>query len=99
VSDPLIFLCRAGDLTQPSKVALRKAGVIVVESKSPGQCSLLKINTTLSGDQITAASLKALASHRAWQDDGKINSIGKAQSTFVQAMNEIMNPPAKAEGK
>jgi hypothetical protein len=103
---PLIFLCRTGDLSQPSKVALRKAGVLVVESKTPELCTLMSSMTKLSGDQISAAALKALCSHRAWTDSNQINTIGRAQSVFVQAMSDILNPPspkteaaiAKAQG-
>jgi hypothetical protein len=85
-SDPLIFLCKAGSITQPSKVALRKTGVIVVESTDVEQCKLLQPRLELRGDEITRAAIVSLAKFRAYSDDNKINAVGRAQEEFVKLL-------------
>lgn len=93
MNDPLIFLCKTGTITQPSKVALRKAGVIVVEAEYPADCSLMKTTMKLDGNQITGAALKALAHYRPHDDANRINVVGLAHAEFVKAISEAFNPP------
>lgn len=66
-----VFLCRKGALTQPSKVALRKGGVIVVEVENPDDCRFIKASEALSGDDMLWAAMDALRHNFGYGSEGK----------------------------
>lgn len=55
-----IFVCPFGSIDKASKSALRKAGVVVVETREPERCKFIRANQTLSADDMTWAALSAL---------------------------------------
>lgn len=96
MNDPLIFICKRGSITQPSKIDLRKAGVIVVEVDHPADCQLKRGDVSLSVDALLPPAMAALASRRGWADSGLITDLGRAKDTFVDHLNAVIQKNAEA---
>lgn len=55
-----VFLCETGQLTNASKTALRKAGVVVVEVADPSKCQFIRASEVVSHSDMIWAALDAL---------------------------------------
>lgn len=55
-----VFLCQTGQLTGPSKSALRKAGVVVVEVEDPSKCQFIRAGETIPTSDMLWAAVEAL---------------------------------------
>lgn len=59
-----VFLCEKGQLTDPAKHDLRKAGIVVAEVADITKARFIRASETVSGDDMLWAALAAL------QDNG-----------------------------
>lgn len=66
-----VFLCQTGQLTNPSKAALRKAGVVVVEVEDPSKCQFIRASEAVSGDDMLWAAMDALKRDFGYANEGR----------------------------
>lgn len=55
-----VFLAQKGQLTDPSKSALRKAGIVVVEVEDPSKCKFIRSTETVSENAMMMAAFEAV---------------------------------------
>lgn len=77
-----VFICPKGAITQPSKVALRKAGIVVVEADDPDRCTFIRASEVLSADDMLWAALSALNVKDGFGSDGKAQREALAKRLF-----------------
>lgn len=81
-----VFLCEKGQLTDASKGALRKAGVVVVEVVDPSKCQFIRSSETIPHDQMMWAAIDALNTQ--WGD--KAATAIAQRERFVKNIGDIV---------
>ena len=93
-TEPVFFIVKRGSLTQPSKVDLRKAGVVVVEVESMADYVMkrgpaLEMQTT----QLLHAAVSSMASHASATTTGQlITAAGLIKGDFINKLAKILEP-------
>jgi len=80
-----IFVAEVGQLTNPSKTALRRAGVAVVEVGDITKCQFMRASEVISGNDLSWAALAALN-----HDGGYGNTGGVQRRQFVENVAAVV---------
>ena len=81
-----ILIVKPKTLNAADKAALRKAGVVVVESANPEDVKLIQAQQEMPASAITLAALKGLRSANDWNSSSQL---------FVRLMAEYMEQAMK----
>jgi hypothetical protein len=91
-----VFLCETGQLTQPSKVALRKAGIVVAEVADINKALLIRLSEIVGADDMLWAALDALNSDAGGYGDGANKQREKLAANLLAVLLQHRKPTEPA---
>jgi hypothetical protein len=80
-----VFLCEKGQLTDPAKHDLRKAGIVVAEVNDVTRCQFIRASEVVTGDDMVWACLQALNRQDYGNGSGQREQLARNLLAIVDA--------------